>query len=876
MSDVPYSAEQIDELLKCAICLDRFRNPKLLPCQHTFCESPCLEGLLTAGSRVLKCPECRSEHFLPLSGVRSLPNNRFILSFLDIARNGNQQTRTSSSSCQVCETEAAEALVRCAHCNKQVCGNCQRSHVNQLKHEVGRLVNQMRRGVPKLSDCIGRVEQTTTHIQQRADALKSEVTQVIELQIKALRDRERMLHSEVDTFLQAESRSQRLHQENMEVELASLSSYCDATEDVLNRDNSAVPDLDLVNMKRQCQEYLDQLQEATQEGSVPRRQMRLEVQSQPLHSHIMNLGQLVVSATSTRSANGPSSRHAYGNTNSELSTSNSNTGSRLSQGNQGQVSSGQGQSGQGHSGQASGGSNAAGSRISPRAVDRGSYALYVGSHHLVDGLSPRQNHQLVSRGLETALSRPSATASVNTNNAQRLLNRARNTYSGNDDRPAGMMGGGASSTYSPRQLNNNVIPRDRQRNDISRNTQGAANTFPRTNRSTASNQTASQITRQSPQPVRDSVPNGTVETRIRERTFVLEDASQGTTEADERSPRDGTQARRYRTPVTFDIPLDDSILEILEETEDVNRAAISFRYSTSDSSVIASPRNGYQSKGEMLLKIGQRGTDANRFTWPRGVAIFPDNENIVVADSSNHRLQIFDKRGRFLKTFGSYGQGEGEFDSLAGVCVNSMRQIIVSDRYNHRIQILDRNGHFVKEFGEEGDGDGQLSYPWGVACDDMGFIYVCDKENHRIQVFQLDGTFVRKFGSLGSENGQFENPYYITVSPDNKVIVSDSSNHRVQVFDTYGHHLLTFGSVGVHPGQMKYPRGVAVDDQGFILVADSGNNRIQVFRSNGQSFCSFGSWGSGDGQLKGIEGVAVMADGQVVVSDRENHRLQLF
>ena len=41
-----YSAQQINELLRCPVCWDRFRSPKLLPCQHTFCQSPCLEQLV--------------------------------------------------------------------------------------------------------------------------------------------------------------------------------------------------------------------------------------------------------------------------------------------------------------------------------------------------------------------------------------------------------------------------------------------------------------------------------------------------------------------------------------------------------------------------------------------------------------------------------------------------------------------------------------------------------------------------------------------------------------------------------------------------------------------------------------------------------------
>lgn len=34
-----------------------------------------------------------------------------------------------------------------------------------------------------------------------------------------------------------------------------------------------------------------------------------------------------------------------------------------------------------------------------------------------------------------------------------------------------------------------------------------------------------------------------------------------------------------------------------------------------------------------------RGSEAGCFTWPRGLAVGPDN-TIVVADSSNHRVQV--------------------------------------------------------------------------------------------------------------------------------------------------------------------------------------------------------------------------------------------
>jgi len=314
------------------------------------------------------------------------------------------------------------------------------------------------------------------------------------------------------------------------------------------------------------------------------------------------------------------------------------------------------------------------------------------------------------------------------------------------------------------------------------------------------------------------------------------------------------------------------------------------------------PKNQYLQKQALVLKFGARGSQPGFFTWPRGIAVGPDN-TIVVADSSNHRVQIFDEQGQNRFWLGGYGNGEGEFDCLAGVAVNRIGQFIIADRYNHRIQIFDPSGHFLRTFGSQGSTDGKFNYPWGICTDALGFIYVCDKENHRIQVFQSDGTFVAKFGSMGDKPGQLEHPHYIAVSNTNRVIVSDSNNHRLQIFDVNGKVLTTFGSEGTEEGQFKFPRwvnifkiqaallnivylktrtniftfrGVAVDEQGFIFVADSGNNRIQIFNPDGTFLRAFGRWGQNDGEFKGLEGIAVNSKGNILVADRENHRIQIF
>lgn len=90
--------EKIEQLLTCSICLDRykqekcgfynylihfFRNPKLLPCQHTYCML-CLDNYVDTIHHNLKCPECRADHSIPYDGAKGFPTNLTLTGFLDI------------------------------------------------------------------------------------------------------------------------------------------------------------------------------------------------------------------------------------------------------------------------------------------------------------------------------------------------------------------------------------------------------------------------------------------------------------------------------------------------------------------------------------------------------------------------------------------------------------------------------------------------------------------------------------------------------------------------------------------------------------------------------------------------------------------------
>jgi len=242
-------------------------------------------------------------------------------------------------------------------------------------------------------------------------------------------------------------------------------------------------------------------------------------------------------------------------------------------------------------------------------------------------------------------------------------------------------------------------------------------------------------------------------------------------------------------------------------------------------------QRNYNEINQSKLTFGSFGNGNGQFNNPYGVTV-NSKGNIIISDH-NHRVQIFNSNGQFLSKFGSKGNGNGQFNNPKGIIINSKEDIIVSDCSNHRIK-------FISTFGSKGNGNGQFNYPWGICVDLNDNIFVCDYNNHRIQIFDSKGKFISTFGSKGNGNGQFNNPIGITINSKGNILVCEYSNNRIQIFDSRGKFILTFGSEGNGNGQFDHPWGICVDSNDNILVCDNGNHRIQIFNSNGESITQFG------------------------------------
>jgi DNA-binding beta-propeller fold protein YncE len=219
-----------------------------------------------------------------------------------------------------------------------------------------------------------------------------------------------------------------------------------------------------------------------------------------------------------------------------------------------------------------------------------------------------------------------------------------------------------------------------------------------------------------------------------------------------------------------------------------------------------------------------------RYGKPTGISVGPDG-NVYVADTHYNQVAVYSPQGQPLRTFGTYGTGDGQFIWPTDVAFDDRGRIFVSEYGdNDRIQVFDADGKYLFKFGSFGQADGQFSRPQSMVIDDRT-LYLADTANHRIAVFTTDGQFLRNMGSVGDGPGQFRFPYGLVMDAAGHLIVTEFGNNRVQWIDkSTGHGLRTWGHPGREEGQLAYPWATAVDKAGRAVIVDAGNNRLQVLR----------------------------------------------
>ena len=187
-----------------------------------------------------------------------------------------------------------------------------------------------------------------------------------------------------------------------------------------------------------------------------------------------------------------------------------------------------------------------------------------------------------------------------------------------------------------------------------------------------------------------------------------------------------------------------------------------------------------------------------------------------------------------VKKFGTKGREKGELHYPNGLTLNSNEIIYIADTFNHKIQIFSTAGKFVAEFGKE-----QLNSPYSVALNDK-WVFVSDCRHNAVFKFQItNNKYVCQ-----SVKGELYFPYGITVDTNGEVLVADCRNNRIAKLNS---ELKLVREIG--KDKLKYPRDVKINKNNIFVADNNEINNIHIFTQSGDIIRSFIKLDDGTGSI---------------------------
>ena len=140
--------------------------------------------------------------------------------------------------------------------------------------------------------------------------------------------------------------------------------------------------------------------------------------------------------------------------------------------------------------------------------------------------------------------------------------------------------------------------------------------------------------------------------------------------------------------------------------------------------------------GKLLLTLGKKGMSGDNssrdlFNRPNAVAFSPTGDVYVSDGYQNHRIVQFTADGTFVRIIGgTQGEMPGQMNVVHGVAIDPQGRVIVNDSDNQRLTIFDKDGTFVKTIAVPCRG--------GVMAGPDGTIYVSDVNAGAVVILRND------------------------------------------------------------------------------------------------------------------------------------------
>ena len=260
-----------------------------------------------------------------------------------------------------------------------------------------------------------------------------------------------------------------------------------------------------------------------------------------------------------------------------------------------------------------------------------------------------------------------------------------------------------------------------------------------------------------------------------------------------------------------------------------------------------------------------------------------DDQNVYVADQSNHRIVKWKSgatSGQVVAGGNQQGSGAHQLSNPYDVIIDKERDsLIICDTSNQRVI------RWPCQNGTSGEIIISNIYCWSLTMDENGSLYIVDPGKNEVRRYgrgEFEGTVVAGGNKNGKRLDQLYNPQYVFVDRDHSVYVSDCGNDRVMKWmEGAKQGIVVAGGQGKGNGltQLSCPSGVIVDQLGTVYVADDGNARIMRWSkgaTQGSVIVGGNGGGSQSNQLNSPWSLSFDRHGNLYVVDYGNYRIQKF
>ena len=275
----------------------------------------------------------------------------------------------------------------------------------------------------------------------------------------------------------------------------------------------------------------------------------------------------------------------------------------------------------------------------------------------------------------------------------------------------------------------------------------------------------------------------------------------------------------------------------------------------------------YTSDKQPMWSWGGEASLQNKLSYPHGLALDENTEEIFIVDKVNNRIQVCSFRGEYLRSI-----GDADLDNPLRITL-SRDSIYVSQRENAIIFSFNRNQ--IESIQRT-----RVQYsPSALACYNNLFVYVCEYNNPIIHMLDPDldeDKTIFLQSPYFNMNRQRDSTHTESLEVTEKgiwVLFSDCV-HPLQFFSHKGE----FIRIVISEGKIERAFYFCLDTVGNILVSDYDANRVKVFSPDGEILATIGRDGQvGSGEICHPQGIGVSKRFNIVMVDwKQNYPLQFY